>query len=264
MTRHAARDAQRRAFTLTEILVVVGLIGVLAGLFMPVVGKARAAADAAACQANLRQMGTAWTMYTAKHRGKFPAYVWRSPRTPDLAWNGYWPGVVNEGDVRADALLCPAASTPAGERNSGYGSATLAWSGREMANATVARFNATKYRVGSYGYNRFATANGGFTGSRVTAVKNPSDVPLMLDAAFLDFQPANGSPQAPVQPPPDLTGDKVTPASPHHWLFLLSRHGRAVNCLMMDGSVRHLPLDEAYLMTWKSDWMKYRLSLPRS
>jgi prepilin-type N-terminal cleavage/methylation domain-containing protein/prepilin-type processing-associated H-X9-DG protein len=260
----SAAFARRRAFTLTEVLVVMGLIGVLVGLFMPVVGKARAASDAVTCASNLRQMGTAWTMYAAQHRGRFPAYVWRTPRTPNVAWNGYWPGIMVEGKVADDALLCPAASTPADTRNRGYGSAALAWSGRDMASASVARFNPGKYRVGSYGYNRYVTAGGGFPGSRTTAVKNPSDVPLMLDAAFLDFQPGNGSPARPVTPPPNLTGEQVASASPQHWLFLLARHGRGVNCLMMDGSVRHLPLEESYQLTWKSDWVKYRLSLPAS
>ena len=43
---------------------VIGLIAVLVSLLLPVVGKARSAANAANCISNLRQMGMAWTMYS--------------------------------------------------------------------------------------------------------------------------------------------------------------------------------------------------------
>ena len=65
-TRHRSRSLAfptRRAFTLTELLVVMGLIAMLLSLLLPVVTKARAASHAAKCLANLREMGNAWTMY---------------------------------------------------------------------------------------------------------------------------------------------------------------------------------------------------------
>jgi prepilin-type N-terminal cleavage/methylation domain-containing protein len=61
-----SRSASRsRGFTLTELLVVIGLIAMLISLLMPVLSKARSAANSAGCLSNLRQLGSAWQIYTA-------------------------------------------------------------------------------------------------------------------------------------------------------------------------------------------------------
>src|SRR5882724_10141884 len=105
MEAHMSR--RRRAFTLIELLVVMGLISIMISLLLPVVGKARAAARSTACLSNVRQLGVAWEMYTAEYKGRLIDYVWNTPRTPDVAWNGYWLGVAEENQVRGEALLCP-------------------------------------------------------------------------------------------------------------------------------------------------------------
>ena len=266
MNTHVPRPhRRRRAFTLTEVLVVVGLIGMLVALLMPVVNKAWAAANSASCLSNLGQMGNAWTMYAAANQGRFPDDVWRTPTTPNVAWNAYWPGLLDGREVRGDALLCPAA-TKVSERPRGYGTAKQAWSGKAAQNATPVRFDANRFRVSSYGYNRYLTANGGFLetgkGSRVGIIKNTSDVPLFVDAAYVDFRPLNGTPSRPVASPPNLLGDQITATTPDHWLFLLARHGRGVNCVMVDGSARWVPLADMYMLTWKANWVKYPLRLP--
>jgi prepilin-type N-terminal cleavage/methylation domain-containing protein/prepilin-type processing-associated H-X9-DG protein len=62
-----------RAFTLVELLTVVAVIGVLAGLLVPVVGAVRNKARSAECLSNLRQVGAASQLYTHEHKGLLPS-----------------------------------------------------------------------------------------------------------------------------------------------------------------------------------------------
>lgn len=55
--------ARRRAFSLIELLVVLGVIVVLLGLLMPVLSKARSAVARTKCLSNLHQIGLAYELY---------------------------------------------------------------------------------------------------------------------------------------------------------------------------------------------------------
>jgi prepilin-type N-terminal cleavage/methylation domain-containing protein len=64
-----------RAFTLVELLVVIGVIAILIGLLLPALQKARAAAGKAVCLSNQRQLVQAIYLYGQSFKGAIPATV---------------------------------------------------------------------------------------------------------------------------------------------------------------------------------------------
>ena len=61
-----------RAFTLIELLVVVAIITLLAAILFPVFASARERARQTVCASNLRQIGTAFALYTTDYDERFP------------------------------------------------------------------------------------------------------------------------------------------------------------------------------------------------
>jgi len=61
-------------FTLVELLVVIGIIGILISLLMPALNKARDAARTLQCATQLRQIGQAIFNYANSNRGMLPAW----------------------------------------------------------------------------------------------------------------------------------------------------------------------------------------------
>jgi len=74
----------KSAFTLVELLVVIGIIAVLVAMLLPSLNKARRQAQFVQCQSNLRQIGIAMMMYMNDNQNYLPD----SPGTTGLGENG--------------------------------------------------------------------------------------------------------------------------------------------------------------------------------
>ena len=59
----------RRAFTLIELLTVIGIVAVLGAILFPVLARAKAAAKTTSCLAHIQELGVAYLMYEGDHDG---------------------------------------------------------------------------------------------------------------------------------------------------------------------------------------------------
>src|SRR5262249_45499642 len=71
------RHISRRAFTWTELPVVIGIIAVLAAVLFPVFAQAREKARMTACVSNMRQLGSALMMYVQDYDETYPCIRFR-------------------------------------------------------------------------------------------------------------------------------------------------------------------------------------------
>jgi len=99
MANPGLRDQSRRAFTLVELLVVIGIIAVLVALLLPALNKARDSARTVKCASNLHQLGLAAIMYTNETRGYmlYPNATPYEGRFWFTAVDPYLAGVVKTG-----------------------------------------------------------------------------------------------------------------------------------------------------------------------
>ena len=78
---HARRGRSRRAFTLVELLVVIGIIALLISILLPALNRAREQGKQAACLSNMRQIGSAALMFANEHTQHVPlgGELWGNP-----------------------------------------------------------------------------------------------------------------------------------------------------------------------------------------
>jgi prepilin-type processing-associated H-X9-DG protein/prepilin-type N-terminal cleavage/methylation domain-containing protein len=110
--------AAAKAFTLVELLVVIGVIALLAGMLMPALAGARRSAESIVCLSQLRQIGAAALMYANDHDGVLPRSSHAAMAFRSLPWGfalkPYLDGQPYGGDDRSWQKLfqgvyrCPA------------------------------------------------------------------------------------------------------------------------------------------------------------
>lgn len=107
----AARPAKRRAFTLVELLVVIGIIALLISILLPALNSARTSAKLVKCASNLHNLGTALNVYASSNRGMLPYIQLRTPlfSTGNYLWDLEIPSrdaLVRAGASR-NSFFCP-------------------------------------------------------------------------------------------------------------------------------------------------------------
>lgn len=101
-------------FTLVEVLVVVVILGLLAALGIPAIGRALDRANLVKCTSNLRQIGMATLLYADEH-GNYPV-SFETGNGPNNNWQiALTPYISESAEERRKLFRCPAAKLKTGD-----------------------------------------------------------------------------------------------------------------------------------------------------
>ena len=246
------------AFTLIELLVVIAIIAILAAMLLPALSRAKDKARAVVCVSNLKQWGIMWRLYTDEHNNSFMS------GTADTWARGTWVLAFTNGYRQKPALLlCPKATdrrgpgelevhtSPDDPNAVDYGGPTTAYDFPIPDPADSAHWLLASYGLNCWVYNADTNNIQGrladYHWRKYDLASQPSNTPLFLDSMWRGGGPYYND------LPPAFNGEWMgANAEMHH--FAIGRHGKGVNILYFDSSVRHSRAKDLWSLPWSKGY----------
>ena len=250
-----------KGFTVIELLVVVGIIGVLVAVLLPVVGRVRRQARSVTCVSNLRQLGFGLQTHMSQKKGRLTAPFWGPADVGPLAAENVLVPTRATGS-QSPIMFCPETTEPPQKDSGGlshgglfpdrYSGGTFRPWGVPDAdyNNTVFEASQAPFRGSSYGVNAWLdrmhrTVMVGST------LPQAARVPVFADAIWgLGFPFRNDPPPVRLAP--------HQPADPSSYgigtVFCVPRHGRSINVVFLDGHAANVRLEELWSLMWSNDF----------
>lgn len=216
-----------KGFTLVELLVVISIIGLLAGLGIPAIKKGLDAGKAAKCANNLKQMGVGFQRFAAENEGKLPL-VWLNDGYPG------WPG----WDVLILDYLEVGTRNSSGNRVYSENMATPL-----LCPSDTCRTNIF-YNMGPFGNLRYSyrlnisSQDQAHIPLRINQLVSPSKSILVCDGEFKYYHHVSQNPA--------LTDSKGSLSRGNSNNVATARHSGAANYLFVDGHVEKLKWAETW------------------
>lgn len=171
---------RRRGFTLVELLVVAAVVGILAGILLPVLARSRVSARQIQCMGNLRQLGLALQMYWDDNNNQAFRYRRFSTNQGDVYWFG-WLARGAEGQRQFD---------PA------WGALHPYLQGRGVEICPALPYALAQFKLKAsgaaygYGYNLLLSAPPNRPPVHLASIRSLTQIVILADAAQINtFQP---------------------------------------------------------------------------
>jgi prepilin-type N-terminal cleavage/methylation domain-containing protein/prepilin-type processing-associated H-X9-DG protein len=215
----------RRAFTLVELLVVIGIIAVLVGVLLPALGAARAQSRAVACLSNLRQLSLASLMYAQETR----------------YWVTFLPAVGTQPAKDRKELLYPYIKQGKSNAENIYNAVWTCPSNERITEEA------------SYGFN--TTLNG----VKLNKIRRWSETIAMCDGGLAD-QPYPGAPSLATHMWPPSRAATSASCRPNH----LRHPKKSVAVGFVDGHGERMPFKEPFYPDIVGKWVPNGVTDPNN
>jgi len=227
-------------FTLTELLVVISILAMLAALLIPSLKKSHQSAITLSCINTTRQTSVAWNLYVEDNEGKLFNYNTVSRKI----WTAHFEPYSDDSQI----LLCPATTVPEiPVNNYVMGSATTAWVENRNGFRAPELWNRS-----SYCYNINLCPTNPYNSDSYKSlydIGTPSSSPILGDGwwraparmnnNYTRFIPAN------LDDP--IRGDRGQNSVDR---FISNRHGQVTVINYVDGHSAAVYLDEVFAQQW--------------